>query len=114
MLRLNPHSRYSAAECLNHEFFKLNYEEEVLLPQSIIDKKQLIDQGQDHVSKRQKFNWVPQQLVLNRVWFKYKFEIECVIFSKIITKVMTDQIKIGHYILGKTIGTGGFAKVKST
>lgn len=27
---------------------------------------------------------------------------------------MTDQIKIGHYILGKTIGTGGFAKVKST
>ena len=26
---------------------------------------------------------------------------------------MTDQIKIGHYILGKTIGTGGFAKVKS-
>jgi serine/threonine protein kinase len=27
---------------------------------------------------------------------------------------MSDQIKIGHYILGKTIGTGGFAKVKST
>lgn len=26
--------------------------------------------------------------------------------------VMADQIKIGHYILGKTIGTGGFAKVK--
>jgi hypothetical protein len=26
---------------------------------------------------------------------------------------MSDQIKIGHYILGKTIGTGGFAKVKS-
>jgi hypothetical protein len=26
---------------------------------------------------------------------------------------MSDQTKIGHYILGRTIGTGGFAKVKS-
>ena len=25
----------------------------------------------------------------------------------------TSQVKIGHYILGKTIGTGGFARVKS-
>lgn len=25
----------------------------------------------------------------------------------------TNQVKIGHYILGKTIGTGGFARVKS-
>jgi hypothetical protein len=25
----------------------------------------------------------------------------------------TNQVKIGHYILGKTIGSGGFARVKS-
>lgn len=26
---------------------------------------------------------------------------------------MSEQVKIGHYILGKTIGSGGFARVKS-
>lgn len=25
----------------------------------------------------------------------------------------TNPLKIGHYILGKTIGSGGFARVKS-
>ena len=25
---------------------------------------------------------------------------------------MMEEVHIGHYILGKTIGTGGFAKVK--
>jgi hypothetical protein len=25
---------------------------------------------------------------------------------------MLEEVHIGHYILGKTIGTGGFAKVK--
>ena len=25
----------------------------------------------------------------------------------------TNPVKIGHYILGRTIGTGGFARVKS-
>jgi hypothetical protein len=25
-----------------------------------------------------------------------------------------DEVHIGHYILGRTIGTGGFAKVKGT
>lgn len=27
---------------------------------------------------------------------------------------MSDQVIIGHYILGRTIGSGGFARVKST
>lgn len=35
----------------------------MLLPQSIIDKKQVMDQGQDHVSKRPKYNWVTKQLL---------------------------------------------------
>lgn len=32
MLRLNPNSRYSATECLEHDFFKATYEREDLLP----------------------------------------------------------------------------------
>lgn len=31
----------------------------------------------------------------------------CILFTM-------DEVHIGHYILGKTIGTGGFAKVKCT
>jgi hypothetical protein len=28
--------------------------------------------------------------------------------------IKMEEVHIGHYILGKTIGTGGFAKVKCT
>lgn len=34
------------------------------------------------------------------------------ILSNFSSNIMTSQIKIGHYTLGKTIGQGGFAKVK--
>jgi serine/threonine protein kinase len=55
MLRLNPHSRYSAKECLEHDFFQVTFNEEELLPHSIIDKKSKLDQGEDYVVKKMKY-----------------------------------------------------------
>lgn len=36
------------------------------------------------------------------------------ILSNFSSNIMTSQIKLGHYTLGRTIGQGGFAKVKGT
>jgi serine/threonine protein kinase len=55
MLRLNPQSRYSAEECLEHDFFKVSYEQEPLMPPGIVEKKQRNEKGEDYVSKKHKY-----------------------------------------------------------
>jgi serine/threonine protein kinase len=55
MLRLNPQSRYSAEECLEHDFFKANYQEEPLLTQSVVRKKLKYEKGEDYVMKKHKY-----------------------------------------------------------
>lgn len=45
MLRLNPQSRYSASECLNHDFFKMDFPIEEILPVATVEKKRKLDAG---------------------------------------------------------------------
>ena len=53
-------------------------------------------------------------------WFLLIFALIChmhlyCIRSLIFTfTLMNEQLKIGHYLLGKTIGSGGFARVRGT
>jgi hypothetical protein len=40
---------------LYHDFFQVQFNEEELLPHSIIEKKSKLDQGEDYVGKKTKY-----------------------------------------------------------
>jgi len=54
MLRLNHHSRFSASECLSHDFFKMDFPSEAILSGEFLEQRKMEKEHPDVLKKKVK------------------------------------------------------------